>query len=477
MPKPTPYVPHPDYDTLEYTSQYHSVHPCYLDKDKSVSIPDIYAYDGVVQGQPKPLTGSHSLLGLREDICFDRFGRYGPYGLGYPSDEGGLQIGLDTENSTSDGVWEKTGKINYDNIDWGDVQDRCFESNKKRFHGPDGQTDATSWLFPKRQKISRTAVVVRAYTDYPWSYHGILNIRALISELALRSGGEYHVHFLLHVRNNTEPIWGDNATVQRILVENVPEEFHSLCTLWSEAQMRLIYPGDFSRSFSNPSNLDIFGVYRSAHLPLQHFAVNHPEYDFFWNWELDIRYIGNYYELFERLGEWAKNQSRVEIWERSAKYYIPAYHGDWANFTSLVHNETIASGRTPIIGPVDFPGREPLTPNSKTSPSPPPAPPPTSPYPPQTPPRQPITPPPSLLRLPRATPHPPRRSAIITASRLSRRLLAAMHEEVLRLQHTTFSEMFPATVALHHGLKAVYAPHPVGNGSSYAMGKEGGMAA
>ena len=36
-----------------------------------------------------------------------------------------------------------------------------------------------------------------------------------------------------------------------------------------------------------------------------------------------------------------------------------------------------------------------------------------------------------------------------------------MHEETWRLRHAMFSEMFPASMALHHGLKAVYAPHPV----------------
>ena len=44
--------------------------------------------------------------------------------------------------------------------------------------------------------------------------------------------------------------------------------------------------------------------------------------------------------------------------------------------------------------------------------------------------------------------------------RLSKRQLHAMHLENLagRAMHT---DMWPATVALHHGLKAVYAPHPV----------------
>ncbi|KAI9851983.1 MAG: hypothetical protein M1824_002199, partial [Vezdaea acicularis] len=55
---------------------------------------------------------------------------------------------------------------------------------------------------------------------------------------------------------------------------------------------------------------------------------------------------------------------------------------------------------------------------------------------------------------------PPRRASIITASRLSARLLRAMHRETSLARHTMFSEMWPATVALHHGFKAVYAPHP-----------------
>ncbi|KAK4168099.1 hypothetical protein QBC43DRAFT_128160 [Cladorrhinum sp. PSN259] len=492
MPTPTPYAPHPTYESSEYTSKYHPVRTCYLDKENKIAVPDLYAYNGVVQGQPDPAMGSYSLLGIREDICFDRFGRYGPYGLGYTFDEGGAHVGTDTEQADSEAVWEKTGKINYSKINWGDAQARCYESNKKRFAPPHDEPTVTttpasatsngkkkhlrrSFLSRReREKISRTAVVIRAYVGFQWTHHVVLNFRALISEVALRSGGEYAVHFLLHVRNDDEPIWADSQTAQRILDENVPEEFHGICTLWSEDQMRLLYPGKWASSRQNPSGGDIHGVYRSAHFPLQHFAILHPEYEHFWNWELDMRWVGNYYELFDRLGAWAREQSRVELWERSGKYYIPALHGSWENFTQLVHEETIASGKQSILGPVNFEGK-------------------------------------SLLRsevagqsfLPHSCdggttecgvgeeadlitlnplfdadgsgwvfaaditgykhtlPIPPRRSSIVTASRLSRRLLQVMHEETWRHHHAMFTEMYPATMALHHGLKAVYAPHPL----------------
>ncbi|KAL2016125.1 hypothetical protein VTK56DRAFT_4244 [Thermocarpiscus australiensis] len=486
LPTPTPFVPHPDYRSAGYTAEYHEVEPCFLDKDKKVPVPEIYAYHGIVQGQPAPVLGSYSLVGLRDDICFERFGRYGPYGLGYSYEEGGVEVGLDTEHEGSAVVWEKTGKIDYTNVDWGDAQARCYESNKKRFRNateqgrPSPTTSSkrlqSSFLHSEREKIPRTAIVVRAYTGFQWTEHAVLNFRAMISELSLRSGGEYAVHILLHVRDDKEAIWADPVTVQRVLDDNVPPEFHGLCTLWSEAQMRLVYSGKFGPSIANPSGADIHGVYRSAHMPLQHFAMTHPEYTHFWNWEMDVRWLGNYYELFDRLDKWAKNQSRVEMWERSAKYYIPSYHGDWEAFSDLVHNETQASGRPAILGPVSVPGRAPLRSELRGE----------------------TFLPPScragsdmsqcgvgedadLITLnpifdadesgwvfaldvtgyDRSLPVPPRRSAIVTASRLSRRLLEVMHEETWRLRHAMFSEMFPATMALHHGLKAVYAPHPV----------------
>jgi len=474
-PYPTPYLPQPDYQSSAYKSQYHEVNPCYLDKEQTVPVPDLYAYDGVPQGQPQPVIGSHALLGLRDDICFDRFGRYGPYGLGYSCSEGGLGVGMDTEHEDSQAVWAKTGKINYNGVDWGDAQTRCYESNKERFFGA-GDGSGSGDL----AKLPRTAVVVRTYIGVDWTPHVILNFRALISELALRSGAEYDVHFLLHVRDDDRPIWADGDVARQVLDEYVPAEFHNICTLWSEAQMRLLYPGTFGKSFSDPSNADIHGVYRSAHMPLQDFAMKHPEYEHFWNWEMDMRFLGNYYELFDRLGAWGREQTRMEMWERASKYYIPHLHGSWDNFTRAVHVETLAGGRGSILGPVNFPGRSPTRTEQRSE----------------------SFVPDTCYRARTSSemwqdcgvgeeadlitlnplfdtedsgwvfdkdvtgydlsqPVPPRRSSIVTASRLSWRLLEVMHEETWRMRHTMFSEMFPATMALHHGLKAVYAPHPV----------------
>lgn len=469
VPKPKPYRP---FDAAPFNTSAHPAHTCYLDSNNTVPAPDIYHYEGIPQHFPDPAIGAYDLFGLRDDICFDRFGRYGPYGLGYSKRAGGTGVGHFTESSGSHEVWSTTGQIDYSNMDWADAQDRCIENNKHRLQEVDPETNKLQTIAGKK---GRTAIIIRTYTGFKWTEHAILNFRAMISELSLKTGGEYQLHFLLHVRNTDIPIWADDVTVQRLLDANMPPEFHGLVTLWSEPQMKLFYPGTFGETYSDPSGADIHGVYRSAHFPLQVFAMQHPEYQHFWNWEMDMRYVGSYYEFFDRLARWADKQPRPLIWERSARYYIPSYHGSWENFTLSVQRDTIKSQIPTPFGPLKFPGRKSLRFEAKGE----------SILPDSCDPEKDrrycgVDEETDLITLNPifdtdgsgwvfgldATGYakdepPPRRSAIITASRMSYRLLSAMHEEVWRHHHTMFSEMFPPSVAFHHGFKAVYAPHPV----------------
>ncbi|KAF2858967.1 hypothetical protein K470DRAFT_282900 [Piedraia hortae CBS 480.64] len=406
---------------------------CYLDAAEKVPAPD-------------PLFGSYSELGLRNDICFDRVGRLVPYGFGYAEKLGGLGIGRVSEKDSE----FLTGPIDYRSVDWGGAQKSCRERNS-----------------PKH----RQAFVLRAWTGFDWTPYRILATRALINELSLRSGGEYDVHILLHVRDDGIPIWADagvyNATVQA----NVPKEFWNMTTLWSERLMRTYYSNPFGENFAPMAGSSVHGVYRSAHFALQWFSQHHPEYDFVWNWEMDVRYSGHYYELASRIGAWARQLPRKGMWERASRFYIPARHGDWANFTLSVEREMVEEKQQPVWGPVDFAqGPPPLL--NETQP--------LVPY------DQdnyvwgvgedadfvtfnPIFDPSKtnwvfredVTGFDRHKPIPPRRASIITISRLSRRLLNIMHREVWDRRHTMFTEMFPATVCLHHGLKAVYVPHPV----------------
>ncbi|CAG9949639.1 unnamed protein product [Clonostachys rosea f. rosea IK726] len=455
---------------------YNSSHPdfrlCYLDSQNTIPAPDIFAYSGIPQNFPEPSMGSYQALGIPDDVCFDRFGRYGPYGFGYSKREGGSGVGQFTESSGNERVWATSGKIDYNTVDWADAQDRCYEANKARFQQVNPETNK---LVPVKGKKARIAVVIRVYTGFEWTDLAILNFRALINELSLKSGGEYQVHFLLHVKDGDTPLWSDEATARRVVETNMPAEFRGMVTLWSEPQMALYYPGKFRDSYSNPSQRELGGVYRSGHWPLQIFARQHPEYEHFWNWEMDMRWVGNYYELFNRMTKWAEQQPRHLAWERNSRYFIPSYHGNWENFTATVERDAGESGIEPVLGPVQFQGRKSLRFEMRGE----------SPMPASCDPdgdrslcgvgeeADLITVNPifdthmsgwafglDAVGYPKKAP-PPRRAAIITASRLSRRLLDSMHEQVWRHHQTMFSEMFPASIAFHHGFKAVAAPHPI----------------
>jgi hypothetical protein len=263
----------------------------------------------------------------------------------------------------------------------------------------------------------------------------------------------------------------------------VPKEFWNITTLWSVKQMEMYYPASFDENFAGMVSSSAHGVYRSAHFALQWFAQQHPEYDFFWNWEMDLRYSGHYYELNSRIGEWAKMQPRKGLWERNSRFWLPQHHGPFDKFTQFVEEETFSkdvpnnnyerNGPIPIWGPVqDFESSGLLPPPNDTTP-------------PSTYERDnyewgvgeeadlivfnPIFDPSRTNWVFRrevtgyntSLPIPPRRAAIITAARFSKRLLDVMHEEVWHMGHTMFPEMFAPTMCLHHGLKAVYAPHPV----------------
>jgi hypothetical protein len=305
----------------------------------------------------------------------------------------------------------------------------------------------------------------------------------MITELALKSGGEYDVHLLVHVKDNSIPIWADEEIYNETLQDAVPREFWNITSLWSEQQMMMYYPGPFAENFANMAGSSIHGAYRSPHFALQWFSRQHPEYDFFWNWEMDLRYTGHYYELNSKVSEWAQRQPRKGLWERNSRFWLPRYHGDYQNFTKFVEqeidtvdkpkNNVKQSGPIPIWGPFqEFKNYGMLPPPPETKP-------PTSydkdnyewgvgedadllVF-------SPIFDPTLTNWVFRtdvtgynvSLPIPPRRAAIITVARMSRRLLDTMHEEVSRMKHTMFPEMWPSTVCMHHGLKAVYAPHPV----------------
>lgn len=512
-----PFNPYPDYKSDDYVRQYGEKVDCFLDEENSVSIPYLQHYKGVPKGFPDAAIGSNEMIGIQNDICFDRFGRLGPYGLGYGVKKGGSGAGMEGDRVGADRVWENIPPVDFRQVDWAAAQNRCVAANNHRFKdlpknpqfnrafampigaSPMAHLDSAlaSESTAKKgiERLPRTAVLIRTWFNFHYTEEDILYLRSLISELSLISGGEYVVHFLVHVKDDNLQIWSDEETYDRVLRDSLPEEFRGLGTLWSERQMGLIY-GGLEESFER--GLPVHGVYRSTFMPVQYFAHTHPEYDFYWNWEMDVRNTGHWYHFFDKVIKWARMQPRKGLWERNARFYVPSVHGPWEDFRQTVRVQTELGTNNPnnmwsslkgtedtsdpnhkdhgrhgdkfIWGPerphesdvmeVDAEGIPPTTidkdkyswgmgedadlivfnplydPEGTTW----------------------------LLRndvtgYNRDDGLPPRRTAIITASRLSRKLLLTMHRETSLKRHSMFSEMWPATTALHHGFKAVYVPH------------------
>ncbi|EMC97021.1 hypothetical protein BAUCODRAFT_68234 [Baudoinia panamericana UAMH 10762] len=505
-----------------FGEEYEPAVKCYLDNNTRLEVPQLLSYKGVPQGFPEPVMGSYDLLGLRNDVCFERYGRLGPYGFGYSRKYGGSGAGTEGEKEGSEKVWEDWLEIDYREVHWAQAQDNCIAANAHRFEPlptrkrnnfftvmasggpafdlPTPQNNLSKFPSQVKKRLPRTAVIIRTWHDYPYDAEDLFYLRALVNELSLQSGAEYVIHFLIHVKDNDLQIWADDATYQRVLDDSLPAEFRGMGTLWSERQMGLIY-GGVPESFYR--DLPVHGAYRSTFMPVQYFAHQHPEYDFFWHWEMDVRYTGHFYHLFTQVSEWAKQQPRKGLWERNGRFYVPSEHGSWDDFKQMVRVQTEhgTASKSSIYNKLaqDAASRHPLDEASRK-----PEPPIWGPLRPTAPGDTTVDPdsdpkPPTpydrddyswgvgeeadlITFNPLFDPHqtnwllaedvtgynttapnpfPPRRVAIITASRLSARLLNSMHAETTFLRHTMFSEMYPASIALHHGYKAVYVPHPV----------------
>lgn len=485
--KPYYFNPYPDYDSDDWKEQHRADFvPC--DGPAGRELREVQVFKGRPERFPNPSFGSYDLFGIDPNLCYERDARLGQYGL---------QFQWEAESKRLD--WTKVG--------WGKLQQECAEKNKARFEKSAKSTDGDRYEAAmsasgagggpeeelKRQKPAsrskralpqapssgsasyglpnirpqnpaeyRTAVLLRSYTGRQYTDNEKQVIRAMITELSLRTGGEYQVYLLVQVKDQLEDLalW-DKATYDYVLQSQVPKEFHDMAILWGSYEVEEMYP------LLNKG--DAATVHNAQWLSVQKFMREHTEFDYVWNWEMDSRVLGHHYDMLSKFEEFAKKQPRKGMWERNERYYIPELHGDYdTKFRKMVEK---AAGKNSIWGPIDLPFIKPVGP------------------------KPPVSSPgmdnyewgvgeeADLITLsPMFDPVEsnwilrdqvwqyndsnhnstdlPRRTTIVTQSRLSRRLVEAMHNENVKGNHVG-SEMAGNTVALLHGLKAIFAPMPV----------------
>lgn len=486
---PEPYLPYPQYNSVAWKHEWKGKFvPCKGARDQLLNESDddaILAFSNLPASFPLPVIGDAEALGIETHYCFDRHGRYGPYGNGQGDDDI-----TKWKRPLDEPDWSK--------VDWGALQDQCLVSNRHRYrpkarrpfgHPPDKDMPLDSSKSPpdfdqatrKPRYHSRTALLIRTWSDYAYTENDMHSIRALITELSLFSGGEFEIFLLVHVKKSASELWSDSQAYQDALEENVPAEFQSISILWNERLLEEWYP-----------SIGDWNVYWHQFMPLQWFSKLYPEFDFVWNWEADARYTGHHYHLLDRVARFATEAPRKYLWERNSRFYIPAAHRtyeQWLNDTdAAIESAMLNSQIKPVWGPQPYDKivQDPIGP---------------------APPRQmesdryewgvgeeadlitlqPIWDPTLTMwtyrdkifnYVPGVRPHfteqdpldanfhhpdfinIPRRTFINTVARFSRRQLHAMHIEN-SAGRTMQAEMWPATVSLQHGLKAVYAPHSI----------------
>ncbi|WQF77461.1 hypothetical protein CDEST_02475 [Colletotrichum destructivum] len=461
--RPVHFNPYPDYNGEDWKQARRAKYvPCVGATGELVE--DILVFKGRPARFPKPLFGSFDVFEMDGNLCYERETRLGPYGY-VPQ------------------LKPNSYPVDWDYVDWGSLQEKCVKQNAARFgpgkpnrfidtaysndgkkvgrrtEGQEEKSTSGSEATESPAAESRTAVLLRTFTGKRYTENDKQAIRSLISELSLRSGGEYQVFLLLHVHDRSVNLQGDKTAYQHVLDEHVPLEFHGITKLWNDQMVWDIYTA--------LTEDDEKSVHHAQWLSVQKFSMDHPEFDYIWNWEMDVRVVGHNYDFLERLRGFSRNQPRRGLWERNERYYIPDFHGSYTDFRDYVEQQTHGSQ---VWGPPEVPFINPVGPKPPT--------------------KNPGDDPFSwgvgeeadLITLgPIFNPvnsswifadhiwgykdeqHPatslPRRCTIVTQSRISKRLLDIMHVENLRGNHIA-SEMTPQTVALLHGLKAVFAPHP-----------------
>ena len=301
---------------------------------------------------------------------------------------------------------------------------------------------------PTKSYKKRSAVLLRSGDKMTWTPNIIHNIRAMITELSLHTGGEYSIFILTHLQDLDEPTMLSPSAYQAALENNVPAEFHNMTLLFNDRLLATWYP-----QIRDPGTM-------VHHL----FAHLHPEFDFIWPIEMEVRYTGHWYSYLNNADEWAQRQPRKLMWERAQRFYMPSVHRSYQNFSARVEAETPGGG---VWGPVPHKRVQPIGPE-----------------PPVTSPDEDdyewgvgedadvLAPMPILDATVDGCKDFPRRTLVAAPLiRVSRDLLLLMHEDQMRSDSDAGPELGPETYALLHGLKVAVWPTPVYNDAIEEFGR------
>ncbi|KAL4765785.1 DUF3405 domain-containing protein [Aspergillus foveolatus] len=437
-PGPAVYDPYPDYNDEVWTSSGKGMfHACEGPRGRTLNQRNhedmVLAYPGIQRDFPVPIFGSYDAFGLDGNTCTTRFSRLSAYGYG--------DFGTDAAP-----------------VRWGLLQAQCPQRNLRRYTATDEHP--MDHILPLRPMTAPPSGKDDGMSPHNEQRAANMKqqVRLLVMEHSLHSGGEYEVFLLTHVKDNEISLYtaeGD-SNAQCLKEKFIPREFWDMTVFFSEETLKAWYPNVEEH---RPSH---------QHLqPIQIFSALYPQFDYIWQLEMDSRLTGHFYHFLERAGSFAKKQPRKYLWERNAYFHIPGAQDTWDSFIkttdqSMTGKPTIWGSAAPSnswiqtpYGPTPpvarseddnyawgtgeeadlitfLPFFDPTETNWFFSDV--------------------------LWDFPAGT---PRRASPVTMGRYSKLLLKAIHDAQTTEDVAIVSEMTAPTFALWHGLKAVHVPHPV----------------
>lgn len=192
-----------------------------------------------------------------------------------------------------------TREMQKDIPDWKALSNRC------------GLDSSIKMPMPKH----RTVILHRFFEGFVMTEDKILDMRAMLTEMVInRPDQGWDIRILVELKE-TPGAFVSKSLQRAVLSSMMPFEFWGLVEFWSEDREKSIMPG-----LSGP--LD-YGFDISCLLPSQLYSFYHPEYDFIYNWEADIRFLGNYDLFFDRVEEYGRNESMNIGMQKYSRWYIP----------------------------------------------------------------------------------------------------------------------------------------------------------
>ncbi|KAI0873114.1 hypothetical protein GGS24DRAFT_517937 [Hypoxylon argillaceum] len=356
---------------------------------------------------------------------------------------------LDQYRSSASGNWSE--------VRWGEVQSRCASGKQelspyeKIMHQQWRQSPDFENEKHESHKGQEIAVVLRTWDDYDYTENRMAWLRALIAEASLERKNNYRVFFLVNIKNPEVRLEEDGFAYDEMMRKCVPSEFRDIAFLFNERTLQSWYP-----------DVPEHGAKDQMYQALQIFSHKFPQYEHIWQLEMDLRLTSHIHDTLTSATHFARTQKRQNLWERNGRFYIPALHASsYAHFTATVDAE---------IGDAGIWGADPASDIEPEGPTPPA--------------RgdtdwgvgedadlvsfMPMIDPRGTQWMYEDDVHgfadgaaTPRRAAIVSITRSSRRLLRLVSEAQRAAGQWVVSEATPETFALLHGLKAVTVPHPI----------------